>query len=201
MTCLPRTELPFGYGDRRERAGVSGVETEEFEEFFGFMHSRLLRYAMRSLDADTANDVAIQSLQTIWTKNLPAPASDAERRELQGLSYRVADGYIRNAIRAQHRRRRLIEAVADHQLTSSREEPDVAEQFVGRGWSDRTVAVLATLGPADREVVGLIVDGFKVGEIAVILDKSPGAISMRLRRAKVAIQQLVERGDPDGTNA
>lgn len=45
----------------------------------------------------------------------------------------------------------------------------------------------------DRDVVELVVDGYKVAEIAVILDCKPGAVTVRLQRAKKNAKLLWSR--------
>lgn len=170
------------------------VEVDEFEQFFELMRPRLLRAARRTLDPDTANDVAIAALHTIWAKNLPAPADEGEMLRLQSLAFRVLEGEVRNAQRARFRRARLIDAIADHHATAPGVEPDVADR-VGEGHDDTVRTLLDGLPAAEREVVALVVDGFTVSEIAAMLGRRPGAVSMRLNRARHRLRRALERSD------
>jgi RNA polymerase sigma-70 factor (ECF subfamily) len=147
---------------------------------------------MRTLDADTAHEAAISALHTIWTKNIPAPATRAEELRLQALTYRVLDGQVRNAQRARARRERLMDAVTEHHLTNSPPVPDVADVVDGDASDDGATDLLDRLSEREREVVVLLLDGFRVAEIAAILNSSPGAVSMRLRRARKRLAHLVE---------
>lgn len=176
------------------------MDIEVFEQFFELMRPRLMRAALRSLDADTANEVAIAALHTIWTKNLAAPRGDRENLQLQALAYRILDGNVRNAQRARARRARLLEAVLDHQSTAQTREPDVAEWLDEQEGEQEMQDLLAALPDSEREVVTLVIDGFKVNEIAEILGRRPGAISMRLNRARKHLSIALGRRD-DGLPA
>lgn len=173
------------------------VEVDEFERFFDLMRPRLMRRATRTLDIDTANEVAIAALHTIWTKNLPAPRDHSEQLRLQALAYRILDGHVRNVQRARARRARLLDAVVDQQISTRTDEPDVAD-WIDRQESERAIQeLLAGLPDNEREVVILVIDGFRINEIATILGRRPGAISMRLNRARRHLRTALERRDGD----
>lgn len=161
----------------------------EFEEFFRSMHPKLVRYAQRRVVPDRAEDLAAATLQVIWEKDPPAPADDEESRKLQSLAYRVLEGLLHNAGRADAAyRNALLRAERLHDPT--RHVGDVADHVVSDGWPEWAERLSLT----DREVLGLLVDGYTVGEIAVILDCSPAAVTMRLRRAKERVRRLWPRG-------
>lgn len=167
---------------------MTGVDAGEFEAFFREMHPRLVRYAKRRLDPDTALDVASLSMQTIWSKNVTMPVDDTERRQLQSLAYRIVEGHIRNALRARGRFGRVVVAVADdtrHQPTHSTDIADLV--------TSDPVEWLEKLSVTDREVLALLADGYAVAEIAAILDCSPAAVSMRLQRAKRNLKLILGR--------
>lgn len=167
---------------------MTGVEAAEFEAFFREMHPRLVRYAKRRLDPDTALDVASLSMQTIWSKNVTMPVDDTERRQLQSLAYRIVEGHIRNALRARGRFGRVVVAVAD----DTRHQPAHATDIADLVTSD-PVEWLEKLSVTDREVLALLADGYTVAEIAAILDCSPAAVSMRLQRAKRNLKLILGR--------
>lgn len=146
-----------------------GVDAGEFEAFFRDMHPRLARYAKRQLDPDTALDVASQTMETIWAKGVAAPADDTERRRLQILAYRIVQGNIRNALRAQGRA----------------SEPVMAD--------DDSTELLEKLSITDREVLALVADGYGVAEISLILDCPPAAVGKRLQRAKRNLKLILGR--------
>lgn len=165
------------------------MEGPEFEEFFRSMHPKLVRYAQRRVPPDRAEELAAATLQVIWEKDPPAPADDDESRTLQSLAYRVLEGLISNHRRADaayRNARRQAEGLREHH----QQVPNVADHVPADGWPDWAERLSLT----DREVLGLLVDGYTVGEIAVILDCSPAAVTMRLRRAKERVRRLWPRG-------
>lgn len=167
------------------------VDAGEFEAFFRDMHPRLVRYAKRQLDPDTALDVASQAMQTIWAKNVAAPVDDSETRRLQSLAYRIVEGHIRNALRARGRFGRVVVAVAETRRREPTHISDIADLVV----DDDTIEWLEKLSVTDREVLALVADGYSVSEIALVLDCTPGAVSMRLQRAKRNLKLILGRGD------
>jgi RNA polymerase sigma factor (sigma-70 family) len=173
------------------------VELEEFEAFFEFMRPRLMGTALRSLDVDTANEVAIAALHTIWTKNVEAPRNNVEQLQLQALTYRVLEGNVRNALRSRARRARLLEAVVDREQTARTNEPDVADSLDWQEDERSIDALLGALSESERQVVTLVLDGFKVNEIAEMLGRRPGAISMRLNRARKQLRRTLGRRDDE----
>jgi RNA polymerase sigma-70 factor (ECF subfamily) len=121
-----------------------------------------------------------------------------EHKRLLSLCYRICDGLIRNALRAERRRRSLDNRMLERTTTDSLVVPDVAERVAGDA---RAVALLQRLSQADRQILLLLADGYKVAEIAVILGCGQRAATMRLRRAKDHLRTLIDRGgeeDPVG---
>jgi len=163
---------------------------EEFTQFCRAMHPRLLRYAMRRLDVDTANDAAIDTLRVVWTKHPASPRGETELRRLQSLAFKIMKGVINNQQRAATRRARLERALVQELRSGGSAVPDVAETL-----TDETARreLFAALPVRDREVLALLLDGYSVKEIATILDCSPGAVSMRLARARDKLRTRLER--------
>lgn len=177
------------------------MELGEFEGFFGAMRPRLLRFAARQVDVDTANDVAIEALFIVWKKNPPAPTTEAERRRLEGFAFRVASGLVKNIQRSRRREERLLFVLADELVVNQTDEEDPAEaMFPPQGGQTRHLpAALARLAPKEREVLRYFIEGYGISEIAALLGRRPGTIGMRLRRAKSNLLELLERSnDGDG---
>jgi RNA polymerase sigma-70 factor (ECF subfamily) len=170
------------------------VTEDEFKEFFTVMHPKLLRYAMRKLDVDSANEAAIDALRTIWAKGIAAPRDEDQKRQLQSLSYKITNGLISNRLRADRRHARLLDALITQQRTSLALAADV--------WGDASeggfATALAQLSAADRGILSLLLDGYGVAEIATILGCRPGAASMRLKRARQRLKAQFERGQANG---
>ncbi|MET0449562.1 MAG: sigma-70 family RNA polymerase sigma factor, partial [Aeromicrobium sp.] len=151
-------------------------------------------YARRRLDDDTALDVSSQAMQTIWSKDLAAPRTEIESRQLQSLAYRIVEGHIRNALRSRGRFGRIVLAVAETQRLEPNQISDIADLVV----EGDAVEWLEKLSVTDREVLALVMDGYAVSEIALILDCTPAAVSMRLQRAKRNLRLLLGRGTQHG---
>ena len=188
-------------GRARSLGAAGGLDEAEFEALFNLMRPRLLRVALRQVDADAANDAAISALHTIWTKNVRSPSSAGEQAQLQALAFKILDGNIRNAQRARMRRSRLVEAVVRSERVKGAEEPDTAVLAERNSEEEELAQVLDRLGSREREVVRLVVDGFKVAEIAPMLGCSSGAVSMRLTRARKQLKKLLDGRRADGSQA
>ena len=162
------------------------MEASDFEAYFRVMYPKLVRFAQRRVAAELAEDLAAAALQTIWVKDVAAPVDEHEERQLQSLAYRVLDGLLRNAWRSERAARALMDTLVRQ---PEERQPDVAEEVAASewpGWAER-------LSMTDREVLGLLVDGYKVREIAIILDCSPAAVTMRLQRARKNARRLWQR--------
>nr|NLD41229.1 RNA polymerase sigma factor [Actinomycetales bacterium] len=166
------------------------MDEREFEVFFREMHPALLRYGRRRLDVDTANDVAIEALRTIWMKKLSYPRNTAEEARLQGFAYKILDGLIRNQRRSEARRRDLVDAVGSELRTRKSFEPDTADIYENASGGR---SLLSCLNKSDREILTLLADGYQVQEIATILNCTPKAASMRLSRARDRLRYNLER--------
>lgn len=162
------------------------MEEAEFEAFFRAMFPKLARYAQRRLDPDAAQDIAAAALKQVWIKDPATPADALDERRLQSLAYRIADGLVRNALRSARSRRELTDRLG---TLPPDQLPDVADEVLDRD----AIEWPGPLSLTDREVLNLLVDGYRVAEIAVILDCSPAAVSMRLHRAKRNVRRMVAR--------
>lgn len=165
------------------------MQVEGFEAFHRLMYPKIVQYARRRLDVDVAYEVASQTLQAIWDKDVDDPEGEIEERGLRSLAYRIAEGLINNAVRAGVRRTRLIGRLVSDADQGSRHAPDVADLVV-----NGSPSWVSSLPLTDREVLALLVDGYPVAEIAVILDCSPAAVTMRLQRAKKNLRALIGKG-------
>lgn len=166
---------------------------DEFRAFFAVIHPALLRYGLRRLDADAANEAAIDALRIIWSKDLAFPENEPERLRLFSLSYTVMDGLIRNALRAAVRRSRLVEAMKSEQRVRSSAQAGPEELLAEPDLPD----AVRRLPEADRTVLVLLIDGYGVSEIAEVTGASPGAVSMRLSRLRAKLRKHLREGRGD----
>lgn len=164
------------------------VDVAEFEEFFLRMRPRLHAYARRWTDVDTANELAIQALTTIWDKNVEAPVDPVANARVESLSFKVCEGLVKNHLRGRARQSRLQLAAAND--VALKPDSPGAEDAIDS--HERLEALLSGLSPKEREAVEMTVRGYKVNEIASALGTNPGAISMRLKRARASIRTRME---------
>lgn len=164
------------------------MQEATFETLHREMYPRLVRYACRTTDRDTAEDAAALALQTLWQKSPPEPTDDVQHRQVRSLCYRLVEGHLRNIARSERSRRRTWMVLVQRRRDPERVE-DIAD-LVCDGplpeWADQ-------LPPTDREVLALVVDGYSVAEISLILECSPAAVSMRLQRARARVAKALER--------
>lgn len=145
----------------------------------------LQRYARRRCDPALADDIVADALLVLWRR-----LDDVPPDAVLPWCYRVAAGCLANARRAGRRRDRLVERVA---IVDS-----------PRPWRDADPlpdpdlhAALATLPAADQEVLRLWAwESLTPGEIAIALDVTPNAVSIRLHRAKARLATALGKVDP-----
>jgi RNA polymerase sigma factor (sigma-70 family) len=170
------------------------VEAAEYEEFFRRAYPMLTRYAQRRFAPDLAEELAATTLLKVWTKNLATPRDDGQWRALHAFAYRILDGYMKNAARSEAARSGALErAWRDLDVGIV---PDVSDDVLSASWPEWVEPLPLT----DRDLLELVVDGYKVAEIALILGCTSAAVSMRLQRARKRAVLLwrkeVERGRP-----
>ena len=143
---------------------------ERFEEIFTAVYEPLQRYVRRRCPPDDVDDVVSDVLLVIWRRLDDVPADLA-----LPWCYGVARRCLANHARTGNRTHRLVQ-----RLSGEREPTPPAPA------GDPALArALATLSPADREVVRLWAwEALAPREIAAVLGTTPNAVSIRLHRAR-----------------
>jgi len=154
-----------------------------FEAVFEEVYEPLQRYVLRRIDAADADDVLGDALLVIWRRLHDIP-SDA----VLAWCYGVARACLANKRRAADRRLKLVRRLARERTAST--PPDEA-----------VFDALDALPEADREVLRLWAwEQLPPREIAVALDITPNAASIRLHRAlqklKAELLRRKDRGSP-----
>lgn len=149
---------------------MSPVQPEEataFDAVVAEVWVPLQRYLRRRTDATTAEDVLGDVLLVMWRRRDQLPPDAA-----LPWCYAVARGCLSNARRSDDRRLRLVRRLVNE---SARTEPSDDPMLDG---------ALEKLPPADRELLRLWAwEGLAPREIAVVLDITANAASIRLHRA------------------
>jgi RNA polymerase sigma-70 factor (ECF subfamily) len=159
-----------------------------FETIAGVVYEPLQRYLRRRASSDDADDAFSETLLTLWRRldDIPGDA-------VLPYAYGVARRVLSNQRRASGRRLRLMERVASSTETTV---PGPEDQDT----DPEVRAALATLPEADREVLVLWAwEQLEPREIAVVLDTTANAISLRLTRARAKLANALERQDVDGS--
>ncbi len=154
-----------------------------FEELAREMVEPLRRFLSRRTDPDTAEDVLADSLLVCWRRWDEVPADDT-----LPWAYGVARHALANAERGRRRQTRLAGriAVVDPPRTAAAYEPGPRD--------DEVHEALARLRPDDAELLRLWAwEQLTPAEIAVVLDSTANAVSIRLHRAKQKLADEIRK--------
>jgi RNA polymerase sigma-70 factor (ECF subfamily) len=143
----------------------------------------LRRFLARRTDPATADDVLSDTLLACWRRRTELPD------EPLPFAYGVARLCLANAERGARRQRRLAGRIA------ALDPPQEASAPVG---DDRLAQALAAVSPGDAELLRLWAwEQLMPGEIAVVLDITANAASIRLHRAKRRLREELGKVDDD----
>ena len=149
----------------------------------------VLRYARRRVLPADVDDVVAETFVVAWRRldDVPEPALPW----LLG----VARGVSANAVRSARRRDALADRVAGTgEHDPRRAAPDTAHVLDAGG---SAVSALRRLSEVDREVLTLIAwDRLSTAEAATVIGCSPGALKVRLHRARKRFSNLLGRSHP-----
>lgn len=149
-------------------------------------YAALLNYATRRCEAHQARDVVAETFAIAWRRRSEVPFDTV----LPWL-YRTAGYVIANERRRQKRRGELWSAlVTEHTRV---DHPADGES----GQHGRAVDALATLSPADQEVLRLSAwEGLDGKELAAALGCTRTAAGVRLHRARNRLQRALMQHGP-----
>jgi len=169
--------------DRERRDGVPH-DTDDEQTFEGAivpLMPALLRYFVRRVPREDADDCLSETLMAMWRhrNRLPGPADD-RRAWAYGFARRVAANHYRKL-----GRRREVRLAAD--VPTDAPTPSTE--------ADRAITALATLREADQELIRLIVwDGFGVAEAGRVLGLREATARSRYARAKARLRAAMDAG-------
>lgn len=160
---------------------MSEARHGRFHALIDRVHDPLYRYLRRRAPVETADEVMSDILVTLWRRLDDIPTEG----ELPWC-YTVARRALANDRRRRGRYLRLIEKLQSQPATDF--VVDRAADF------PELVSALETLTPLERELVTLWAwDGLEPREIAVVLNTTPNAISLRLARVRKKISREMDR--------
>lgn len=142
------------------------------------------------LSRSDLDDLVEETFVAVWRRISDVPKGDGERPWVIG----VARNALRNAQRANRRRRRHESKILARGLVPSAEDEAMVD-ITGR-------AALAVLSGADREILTLRYwDGLELGDLSLVLGISKNAAGTRLSRARARFVEQVRSLDAPGTSA
>ena len=159
---------------------------EWFEVIFTSHFDRVLGYALRRSDPETAREITSQTFLVAWRRR------DAAAEPILPWLLVVARNVLAEHRRAQGRRRRLLEKVTGSRLFHG-PAGDLSETVAER---DLVLRAFLELSESDRETLRLVAwDGLTNAEAAVVAGCSPSTFAVRLTRARQRLESLMSDHD------
>jgi RNA polymerase sigma-70 factor (ECF subfamily) len=165
---------------------VSDDPQERFERLFDDHFDAVLRFALARAAPDVAQDATAETFLAAW-RSLETVPEEPRGWLLAVVRRKLVDQYRSTG--------RHDAVVALLESLAHLHEPDLAERVVEH---DRVRRALATLNPADQEILRLVAwDGLSQDEAARVLGHSLPLFRVRLHRARRRLRaELLAAGDP-----
>lgn len=146
-----------------------GERVERFRVLYDVAYPRLMAYALRRARSRTdAEDVVGDTMLIAWRRLDDIPTDERRMAWMYGVARRV----LANHYRTTDRRHRLTDRL-EHQAPAEDRDFDTVHEALDRLRAD------------DREILTLAAwDDLTNDEIAVVLAITPGAVAVRLHRAR-----------------
>jgi RNA polymerase sigma-70 factor (ECF subfamily) len=178
---------------RIEKKGALGRELAQirFGQLYRDQGRAILAYALRRVeDPEDAADVVAETFLVAWRRLDEVPSDARARLWLFGVARRV----IANRHRAERRRTRLAQRLADSLRT------ELATRPVPAGEAAEVLRAMDELGGDDRELLLLVAwEELSPGEAAKVLGISSLAARSRLHRARRRLRALLEQRESAGS--
>lgn len=157
-----------------------------FEAIAGQICDPVQRYLRRRASADDADDAYSETLLAIWRRLDDVPEDDP-----LPWTYGIARRVLSNQRRSSTRRLRLVNRAKAFAPDQYHPGPGEVDDF------PEVREALWALPEGDREVLALWAwEQLEPREMAVVLDTTPNAVSLRLSRAKTKLAAELDRQNP-----
>jgi RNA polymerase sigma factor (sigma-70 family) len=158
-----------------------------FSQLYRTEAGAILAYALRRVgDREDAADAAAETFLIAWRRLGEVPSGGNQRLWLYGVARKV----VANQDRAQRRRSRLGERLADSLRT------ELATHKDSSGEGAKLMRAMGKLGAEDRELLLLVSwEELSPSEAAQVIGTSPLAARSRLHRARRRLRAAVEEGE------
>lgn len=161
---------------------AAGDRVARFERLYATVFPEVAGYVRRRCGGSEADDVLAQVFTVAWRRLDHIPPAPQDRLWFFGVARKA----IADAERSARRRRRLGARLAAEALITSQQAPSPA--------AERVIAAMATLRPADREALRLVLwDALSHAEAAAVLGCTANAFEIRYRRARAAVRDELAR--------
>ena len=170
---------------------VGNSPTARFEQVYADTRVAILGYLLRRCsDPCDAADLLAETYLTAWRRIQDIPDGDQALLWLYGVAHRTLANY--------HRHRRVENRLAGTLRAQLTHELDRESHTTTARWTSASLIALRPWSVADREVIELsALEQLTPAEIAVMLNKRPGAIRVRLHRIRRALRlHLLRAGYP-----
>lgn len=148
-----------------------------FRRLYEEHRSAIVAYCARRVGRDDALDAAAETLTVAWRRIDDVPSGEAELSWLYAVAYRVLANQRRGQKRLGALRMKLSGATSDP-------VPDPEHQVVRSEEDQRLIDALATLKPADQELLRLVTwEEHPRDQVASMLGITRSATDQRLHRA------------------
>ena len=171
---------------------AAGADRAAFAELWRSAHPGLIRYLCVVCGSALAKDVASEA----WIRVIRGlPRFSGGESDFRGWLAVIARNRAIDLVRSAARRpETLVPEVSEHRQPSS---PDAADEALGRLSTEAAIDLVRTLPPAVAEMVMLrVVMGLDVAEVAVIVDRTPGAVRVAVHRALKSLAETLGRDAP-----
>ncbi|HET6811641.1 MAG TPA: sigma-70 family RNA polymerase sigma factor [Acidimicrobiales bacterium] len=163
-------------------------DASAWEHIYVCLYPRLLSYARRELDLETARDAVSEAMLRAAGA---LPRFSWKGAGFEAWLFRILRHVLVDTHRGTGRRRRL-EATAPKEL----DHPEADDALIADEEARLVRRAFARLAPADQELLHLrVVAGLSADEVGHILGKRPGAVRMAQSRSLERLRAaLVEEG-------
>lgn len=178
------------YG-RERRAGATEWDTSTFEQVFLEHFTRVVSILIR-LTGDRAQ--AEELANEVFWKLYRQPVIPGPEGNVPGWLYRTATNLGIDAVRARAKRRHY-EETSNRLAPLSTPSDDPLNDILREEKCQRVRAVLATLKPAQAQILVMRHTGFSYNELADFLGVSRGSVGTMLMRAEAEFQKHYLRAE------
>jgi RNA polymerase sigma-70 factor (ECF subfamily) len=170
-------------------AAAASGDAGAFADLWRATHPVLLRY-LKVVCGDQAEDAASET----WLKVVRAlPSFVGDEQAFRGWLTVVARNHVRDVRRRAARRPEALTAEPPPPVQGS--APDAADQALERLGTERALKLLASLPPAQAEMVALrVIVGLEPAEVGRIVGRSPGAVRVAVHRGLGTLAEMLTSG-------